>query len=123
MANSGYNVYSKFDLQKHKAKYVNYLEVMIEKDGEIHYAIPSHQEWAIKEACRNLHVDREELYEMTPKEYYCDWLNWLLMQSGAMAVWDGYYACPNPSKEQYAALRRLKLAGVYKGPLPPRPTA
>ena len=123
MKSDGYGVYSDFDLQKHKEKFVDYLEVMIEKDGKIHYAVPSHQEWAIAAACRSLEVSREELSALTPERYYGDWLNWLLMQSGAMAVWNGWYVCPEPSKEQYAALRGLKLSGVYKGPLPTRPAA
>ena len=113
-----YSVYSVFDLEKHKQTFVHYLEVMINGNGEIRYAVPSHQESAIASACRKLGVTRQELDEMTPKEYYFDWLTWLLMQCGEMAVWEEHYECPAPTKAQYAALRRLKLAGVYKGPLP-----
>jgi len=115
-----YDVYCEFDLQKHKKKYINYLEVMIDEDGTIYYAVPSHQEWAINMACAKLHVNREKLDAMTPEEYYFDWLNWLLMQCGAMAVWNNMFECPNPTRAQYNALRRLKMAGVYHGPLPER---
>ena len=38
-----YNVHSEFDLKKHKEKFINYLEVVIEPNGKIHYAVPSHQ--------------------------------------------------------------------------------
>lgn len=116
-----YDVYCNFDLDKHKQKYVNYLEVMIEEDGTVRYAVPSHQEWAIGAACRKLGIDRDELSDRTPKEYYFDWLTWLLMQSGAMAVWNNIYSCYNPTRAQYNALRRLKLGGVYHGPLPKMP--
>ena len=74
-----YDVYSEFDLQQHKEHFVNDLEVMIDSDGAVHYAVPSHQEYAIAEACRKLGVTRQELSDMTPKEYYFDWLTWLLL--------------------------------------------
>ena len=115
---SKYDVYCDFDLEKHKETYVNYLEVMIDKDGKIMYAVPSHQEKAIAMACEAKGINRAELEKMCPKEYYFDFLTWLLMQSGAMAVWNQYYQCYNVTRAQYASLRRLKLAGVYKGTLP-----
>ena len=115
---SKYDVYCDFDLEKHKDTYVNYLEVMIDKDGKILYAVPSHQEKAIAMACEAKGINRAELEKMCPKEYYFDFLTWLLMQSGAMAVWNTYYQCYNVTRAQYASLRRLKLAGVYKGTLP-----
>lgn len=113
-----YDVYSPFNLEKHREKYHHYLEVMIEADGTIHYAVPSHQEWAIAAACKKLNVSRDTLCEMTPPAYYGDWLTWILMQTGAMAVWDTGYICKEPTKAQYAALRRLKLGCVYHGKLP-----
>ena len=118
---SKYDVYCDFALDKHQETYVNYLEVMIDKDGKIMYAIPSHQEKAIAMACEAKGINRAEMERMCPKEYYFDFLTWLLMQSGAMAVWNTHYECYNTSKAQYASLRRLKLAGVYKGSLPHRP--
>ena len=36
----GYSIYSEFDIEQHKKKYVNYLEVLIEQDGRIVYAVP-----------------------------------------------------------------------------------
>ena len=113
-----YDVYCDFDLEKHKETYINYLEVMIDKDGKIMYAVPSHQEKAIEMACESKGVDRAELSKLCPKEFYFDFLTWLLMQSGAMAVWNEYYQSYNVTRAQYASLRRLKLAGVYKGTLP-----
>lgn len=115
-----YNVYCDFNIEKHKQTYINYLEVMIDPDGKINYAVPSHQEYAIKSACKKLGVNRDELSNMTPPDFYFDWLTWLLMQSGEMAVWNEQYACPSPTRAQYAALRRLKMAGLYRGPLPER---
>lgn len=115
-----YNVYCEFDIEKHKTHYVNYLEVMVAPDGAVHYAVPSHQEYAIRAACDKLGVSRKELNEMTPPEYYFDWLTWLLGQTGYMAVWNEFYECPEPTRKQAAALRKLKMAGLYRGPLPER---
>ena len=113
-----YGVNSEFDLEKHKAHFTHYLEVMIDEDGVVHYAVPSHQEWAIARSCERLGVDRYELSAMTPPEYYFDWLNWLLMQCKAVAVWEDFYMAPEVNKKQYEALRRLKMGGVYRGRLP-----
>ena len=113
-----YGVNSEFDLEQHKKHFVHYLEVMIDEDGIVHYAVPSHQEWAIERACECLGVNRHELCDMTPKEYYGDWLNWLLTQCKGVAVWEEFYMAPEVNKKQYAALRRLKIGGVYKGRLP-----
>ena len=113
-----YDVYSKFDMEKHKKKFIHYLEVMISPNGEVNYAVPSHQEYAIKVACDVYGITRQELSDMTPREYYGDWMNWLLKQSGYMAVWEDGYICPEPSKRQIAKLKSLKLNGLYRGPIP-----
>ena len=109
-----YNVYCDFDLEKHKQTYVNYLEVMIDEDGTIHYAVPSHQEFAIKAACKKLKISRDELCEITPQEYYFDWLTWLVMQTGMIAVWNNGYV-GEANKKQKNVLKKLKINGVYKG--------
>ena len=85
MAEEKYGVNSEFDLEQHKKHFVNYLEVMIDEQGKVHYAVPSHQEWAIAASCEKLGVSRQELGDMTPREYYFDWMNWLLMQSNGNA--------------------------------------
>lgn len=113
-----YSIYCDFDIKQHKKKYVNYLEVLIEKDGRIVYAVPSHQEKAIELACQKLGANRQELMAMCPKEYYFDFLNWLLMVSGAVAVWNDFCSASTVTKKQIASLRRLKMAGIYKGAVP-----
>ena len=49
--NDEYNLQSEFDAEKHKEKYVNYLEVVIDENGTVMYAVPSHQEKVIEIAC------------------------------------------------------------------------
>lgn len=43
----GYGIHSKFDIQKHKATFTGYMEVIIDENGTVMYAVPSHQEKAI----------------------------------------------------------------------------
>lgn len=43
---------SPFDIETHKATFVNYLEVCIDEGGTPHYAVPSHQEWLVRKLMR-----------------------------------------------------------------------
>lgn len=113
-----YSVYCDFDMEKHKEKYVNYLEVLIEPDGKIVYAVPSHQEKAIALACQKLGLTRTELQDMCPREYYFDYMTWLLKISGAIAVWNEYCVAPMATVKQVGVIRRLKMLGLYKGAVP-----
>lgn len=113
-----YSIYSEFDIEKHKRTYINYLEVLIGKDGKIMYAVPSHQIKATDLACQNMKVAQQELSDMCPQKFYGDYMRWLLMMSGAIAVWDKFCLAPAATKMQVAALRRLKMAGLYQGAIP-----
>lgn len=114
----GYSVYSEFDLEKHRDRFVNYLEVVIDKDGKVMYAVPSHQEKAIRMACEKLGVNREELMAMCPRKYWCDMHTWLCMVAEIVLVWNDGCVYHKPTVKQIGALRRLKMAGVYKGNIP-----
>lgn len=116
--NNGYSIYADFDIEQHKQTYTNYLEVLIDPDGRIVYAIPSHKEKATALACAKLGVTRRELEEMCPREYYGDYLNWLLQISGSISVWNDFCVAPTVTKKQVASLRKLKLAGIYRGAIP-----
>lgn len=115
-----YNLYSKFDIQKHKDTYVNYLEIVIYPDGHIEYAIPSHQEKLIKIACHINNWNRSELNTKCPKEYYCDFLTWLCNITGCISVWDQYIIIPESgiTKQQYQTLLELKNNQLYFGDIP-----
>lgn len=113
-----YGLHSEFDPEKHKQTFVHYLEVVIDQDGHISYAVPSHQEKMIRAACECLGLSRQGLNELCPKEYYWDFMKWLSKVSGLMAVWENHYEVDTPTRKQVAALRRLKMAGLYLGTLP-----
>ena len=109
-----YGVYSEFDISQHKATFVHYLEVNIESSGRIHYAVPSHQEFAINLACKEKGWTRDELNNACPPEYYFDFLTWVLSVTGSIAVWNDFYV-GEANELQKKALRELKEAGIYEG--------
>lgn len=113
-----YGLHSEFDIEKHKQTFIHYLEVVISSDGRVFYAVPSHQELMIAVACVMLGVSREELNELCPREWYFDFMKWLSMKTGLMAVWESHYEVYVPTNKQIATLRRLKLAGLYTGVIP-----
>ena len=113
-----YSLYSQFDIEKHKATFVNYLEVIISADGTVAYAVPSHQEFLIKAACQKYGWTRAELNEACPREYWFDFLNWLCIVTGSMAIWEEHYICAEPTVKQIGMLRKMKMAGIYKGAIP-----
>lgn len=115
---SGYDLHSKFDIQKHKVTFAGYLEVIIDENGTVMYAVPSHQEKALALAAKKLGKTREEISDMCPREFYFDYLNWLLSLTGSVAVWDKSISAPAITAKQIAVLRSLKLNGLYKGKIP-----
>lgn len=113
-----YDLYSEFDMEMHSKTFVRYLEVVIDPDGKVMYAVPSHQEKCIALACGKLGVTRNELKAMCPREFYFDFLKWLCKVSGAIAVWNDYCEYWEPTVKQIGKLRQLKMAGLYTGPVP-----
>ena len=110
-----------FSIERHKSvPYHLELEVMIAPNGEIEYALPSHQEFLIKKAMEANHWTRDELMAACPPEYHFDFMNWLIPQAGGFVpVWEiGVLNYPL-TKEQVEALRKLKMAGLYRGYIPP----
>ena len=110
-----YNLYSEFDIEQHKKTFIHYLEVVIDENGKIMYAVPSHQEMLIRLACEKLNITREELNTMCPKEYYCDFMDWLCKISGACAVWERFIKADRLTEKQVKALQMLRENGLYLG--------
>lgn len=113
-----YSLYSEFDLEQHKKKYPHYLEVIIGPEGEVMYAVPSHQYKLMDIACRKFSVDRKDLEKMCPYEYWFDYTRWLCSITDCIAVWEHGIQYYSVNHKQMATLRRLKMAGVYTGQLP-----
>lgn len=113
-----YDLHSEFSAEKHKNKYIHYLEVVIDESGKIMYAVPSHQEKLIALACQKLGVNRTELNKMCPEEYYFDFIEWLSKVSGACAVWENFARGYKFTKKQIQSLEMLKNYGLYLGEIP-----
>lgn len=107
-----------FDIERHKSVFKHYLEVIIDEDGRVMYAVPSHQEKALNFAVEKTGKSRAEIINSCPPAYYFDYLNWLLSITGAIAVWNDFVAAPAATRDQVATLRRLKMAGLYHGAIP-----
>ena len=104
----------KFDIATHKRTFIHYLEVIITEEGDVEYAVPSHQEKLIKIAMTKLGVTRYKLYDMCPPEYRFDVLKWLCEITGCLSVWNDFYI-GKPNDIQYWVLRTLKYHGLYEG--------
>lgn len=117
-----YSVYSPFDIKRHQETFINYLEVLILEDGTVVYAVPSHQEKALEIACKKLNKTKQEIEDMCPREYYCDFLTWLLGITGSISVWgtssEYFIVYKTINKKQIAMLKKLKKHGLYKGDIP-----
>lgn len=108
-----YDLYSKFDLQKHKQTYINYLEVIILPDGSVEYAVPSHQEKLISILQYKWQCTRTDALNKCPKELWLDFEEWLLDNTECIAVWScGYKGKPNDA--QKITLKQFVDAEVMK---------
>lgn len=109
-----YDVYSKFDIEKHKSTFTNYLEVIILENGNIEYAVPSHQEYLIQLGCTQTNLTRVEFCDRCPPEYYFDFISWLCKETQCVSVWNDFIiGCPNDL--QMNSLVKLRNENLYKG--------
>lgn len=110
-------LHSPFDIEKHKQVFTNYLEVIIDKEGVVHYAVPSHQEWLIEKALEELGINREDLYDECPDEYCFDIMTWLTEVTECVSVWNNSYI-GKPNNRQISTLTELYNNKLYRGVLP-----
>lgn len=103
-----------FNIDTHKRTFTDYLEVIIDEEGNVHYAVPSHQEWLIQEACKKLNKNVGELMDSIPRTYWCDILTWLTNVTNCVVVWDISYV-GRLNYAQRSQLELLQLSGLYKG--------
>lgn len=102
----GYDVYSTFDIDKHAEHFIDYLEVIIDENGIVHYAVPSHQmfmENIIKRkigetAFRDLIMCDDAMY---------DYRVFLCKQTNCLSVWNRFYI-GSPNNLQFESLKKLK---------------
>lgn len=97
--------WSAFDIDKHAATYINYLEVNIAPDGTIEYAHPSHQLHLENKVKSKLGDEgfRKWLSDIIDKDY----LEELQKLTGYISVWSDFFI-GTPNAMQADALLRLK---------------
>ena len=105
---------SPFDLETHKKTFIAYLEVIIDSEGNVMYAVPSHQQAMIRIATEKLNVTKERLFEMYVSSG-CDTIEWLSGITGCISVWFGNYV-GEPNEKQLNVLRKFRDEGIYVGP-------
>ena len=105
-----------FDIKTHKETFTNYLEVCIGPTGIICYAVPSHQLFLTHVLMTIQNKTKEEIFDSIPYERYGDVHEWLCEQTNCIMVWNDRYV-GEINKKQYNALKKLKLHGLYHGPL------
>lgn len=110
-----YNIYSEFDIDKHKQTFGEYLEVIIDDDGRIMYAVPSLQEKLIEVACKKHNVSRDELLDSCPRGRWIDFLAWLCEKSRCCAVWPQFVYSHILTDAQIKSLQQLQEMNLYHG--------
>ena len=107
-------LHSPFNHQIHKETFLYYLEVVIFSDGTVEYAVPSHQLKVVDFIAKRDNITREQVGDMCPPEYYCDYDNWLCKEAGAIMVWNDFYRGV-PNDKQILSLIKLMTEGLYLG--------
>lgn len=112
-------LHSDFDINTHKKTFIDYLEVIIDEDGTVMYAVPSHVE-RLTELYMGRHaITRKELMHKMLHDPGCcgiDMSEWLCKQLHCICVWNDTYK-GEPNQKQLNKLKTLKLSGVYHGPV------
>lgn len=103
-------LHSPFDFGTHNETFVNYCEVIIDRDGTIRYGVPSHIE-ALKRMYREEFSSDPD--EDCPPEYYCDYMWWLCDKLEACVVYTKMFTKPYNDKQR-KRLRQLQMHGCCK---------
>lgn len=106
-------LYGEFDIEVHKKTFIDYFEVVIDENGKVLYAVPSHQEKLISIACSKLKITRDQLNDLCPEDFYCDFMTWLCQITGCISVWINHIH-GRPNENQIKTLTTLQEHGLYK---------
>lgn len=110
-------LHSPFSIETHKEVFTNYLEVIIDEEGTVHYAVPSHQEYLINKAIEILDITRDELFEqfeVKAVQTGVDVITYLCDITKCVSVWDNGYV-GDLNNKQYDTLSELKRESLYRG--------
>ena len=111
----GYDVYSDFDIEKHKQTFIHYFETILLPDGTVKYAVPSHQMAVENYLAKTLCKTKEQVWKMCPKSRYGDYAEWLCEKSGCIMMWETFcISPPEITQAQKDKKNELIIAGVYR---------
>lgn len=106
----------KFDIELHKKTFYRYLEVIIDPEGVVHYAVPSHNERLITYIMDTLGFDRDQIEGMVSVLWAtCGGIAKALCEmSKCISVWNNFYI-GKPNDKQRETLQKLQDNGLYEG--------
>jgi hypothetical protein len=106
----------KFDIELHKKTFYRYLEVIIDPEGVVHYAVPSHNERTIKYIMDTLGFDRQQIEDMVKMLWVdCGGMVEALCEiSKCISVWNNFYI-GKANDKQRETLQKLQDNGLYEG--------
>ena len=108
-----------FDPDVHAETFTNYLEVVIEPDGTVVYAVPSHV-MALARIRAGHDVTLDGLFrELESIPLTESPLDYLVERTGCASLWTRCAVYPRSVTDaQRTAIIDLQRRGLYKGPLP-----
>lgn len=106
----------KFDIELHKKTFRRYLEVIIDPEGVVHYAVPSHNERLIKYIMNTSGFDRDQIEGMVSVLWATcgGTAEALCAMSKCISVWTNFYI-GKPNDKQRETLQKLQDNGLYEG--------
>lgn len=106
----------KFDIELHKKTFRRYLEVIIDPEGVVHYAVPSHNERLIKYIMNTSGFDRDQIEGMVSVLWVAGvgTVEALCEMSKCISVWNNFYI-GKPNDKQRETLQKLQDNGLYEG--------
>lgn len=102
-----------FDIETHKKNFVNYLEVIVDEDGTVYYAVPSHQRKLLEIFEKKFNVKWKDIEDDIDLAIGC--VDTLCAKTHCISVWfDSYIGEPNEIQRE--KLKSFKEHGIYNGP-------
>ena len=113
-------LHSPFNIKTHKETFVNYLEIVIDKDGVCHYAVPSHNGILEMMVCKKHKIKfewfnfSEKAGALCPKNMYADYPEWLCKETECIMVWGDptNKVLGKPNTKQLLTLQELEKEGL-----------
>lgn len=98
-------------VNKNSDKFINYCEIVIERDGNINLARPSHQQTLIRLGAKANNISREEYINSIDPQYRFN--EFIISKENMISVWYNYIKQPNTINDiQKDIIDTLKKRGL-----------